>query len=169
MPCKKISLSSHKREREREIQVKYSYSKSVTLGTGIDWKAAPCLNLTLFKRSPNPAASCRLNASASVEQTHHEYCVMLGIQAEEMRCFNSKMHQILMQHCLAQTKACNRHCHKSSKGKLGEHCPNICKPQPLTHLEFHLFSGNCQCSAVWQVLSWIKKGIERSEGKMNTL
>lgn len=34
--------------REREMQVKYSYSKAVTLGIGIEWKAAPCLNLTLL-------------------------------------------------------------------------------------------------------------------------
>lgn len=30
------------------MQVKYSYSKAGTLGIGIDWKAAPCLNLTLL-------------------------------------------------------------------------------------------------------------------------
>lgn len=30
------------------MQVKYSYSKAVTLGIGIEWKAAPCLNLTLL-------------------------------------------------------------------------------------------------------------------------
>lgn len=30
------------------MQMKYSYSKAETLGTGIDWKDAPCLNLTLL-------------------------------------------------------------------------------------------------------------------------
>lgn len=33
---------------KREMPVKYSYSKAVTLGTGIEGKAAPCLNLTLL-------------------------------------------------------------------------------------------------------------------------